>query len=62
METNTTKAVQIATPPPKLTLCKGFTLAEGTAHTSRNDMNTFPRPTGEGLRERGFYIVPTARS
>ena len=37
-----------------MTLCKGFTLAEGTAHTSRNDMNTFPRPTGEGLMERGL--------
>ena len=37
-----------------MTLCKGFTLAESTAHTSRNDMNTFPRPTGEGLRERGL--------
>ena len=46
MKTNTTKAVQIVTPPPKLTLCEGFALTEGAAQTTHNDM---ARPTNIGL-------------
>ena len=40
MKTTTTKAVQIAPPPPKFTLYKGFTLVVGAAHTAKAGQHT----------------------
>ena len=44
-----------------MTLCKGFTLTEGTAHTARNDMNTFPRPQGRGIKGEGLLHRPDCK-